>query len=217
MNRLSRQFLLLFFAFFFTGAKTQNNPKTSSSSNTEQPFFSYPKPIPQWAFENKHQVLHVMPKEKTSHCLKLKKQRYNLINLHFHYPSEHTVNGKFFPLEAHFVHENAKRELAVVSVLIQEGKKLNAWYEHLVSCLKQAIPFKKTKTNVHQSLNLEKLLPPGVKLVYRDKMQAFKKSRGITWLVAKQPVTLSKEQIHTIKTCYQNQAHMPSAKKAFKK
>ena len=213
MNRLSRQFLPFFFVCSFTAAHTKNTPKIITTSKPDQPFFSYPAPIPQWSLENKHRVLHVTPKKQTGHYLKLKKQRYKLLNLHFHYPSEHTVNGKFFPIEAHFVHENAKRELAVVSVLIQEGKKPNSWYERLVSCLKKVVPFKNSRTNVHESLNLEKLLPPGVQLAYLDKKQSKTQHTGITWLVAKQPVILNKEQIHTIKTCYQNQAHMPGIKK----
>ncbi len=31
---------------------------------------------------------------------------YNLIQIHFHSPSEHKVNGRAYPLEAHFVHIN---------------------------------------------------------------------------------------------------------------
>lgn len=213
MNRLSRHFLPLLFVCSFTTTHTKNTPKIIATSKTEQPIFSYPAPIPQWSLENKHRVLHVTPKEKTGHYLKLKKQRYNLLNLHFHYPSEHTVHGNKLPLEAHFVHENTKRELAVVCVLIQEGKKQNSWYERLISCLKKIVPFKTTKTNIHQSLNLEKLLPPGVKLAYLDKNKMPTKHGGITWLIAKQPIVLSKEQINTIKTCYQSQAHIPGTKK----
>ena len=47
---------------------------------------------------------------------------YELVQYHFHAPSEHTIDGKHSPLEAHFVHESADGELAVASVLIEEGE-----------------------------------------------------------------------------------------------
>ena len=49
-------------------------------------------------------------------------QRFALQQLHFHSPSEHQLHGEAFPLEAHFVHQNEKGELAVVAILFEEGE-----------------------------------------------------------------------------------------------
>ncbi|PXF42239.1 Bifunctional monodehydroascorbate reductase and carbonic anhydrase nectarin-3 [Gracilariopsis chorda] len=46
--------------------------------------------------------------------------RYQFVNLHFHSPSEHTINGKHFPLEAHMVHESADGAKLVVSTLFRD-------------------------------------------------------------------------------------------------
>jgi hypothetical protein len=35
-------------------------------------------------------------------------ERYQLLNFHFHVPSEHRVNGLTYPLEVHFVHQHAR-------------------------------------------------------------------------------------------------------------
>ena len=40
--------------------------------------------------------------------------RYELLQFHFHAPSEHTIDGKHAPMEAHFVHKSADGKLAVV-------------------------------------------------------------------------------------------------------
>ena len=48
---------------------------------------------------------------------------FTLKQFHFHTPSENQINGKNFPLEAHFVHASAKGELAVVAVLFEDGKE----------------------------------------------------------------------------------------------
>jgi carbonic anhydrase len=47
---------------------------------------------------------------------------FKLVQLHFHSPSEHQVNGEIFPLEGHFVHQNKKGALAVVAVLFRAGE-----------------------------------------------------------------------------------------------
>ena len=40
-------------------------------------------------------------------------ERYDLLQFHFHTPSEHRVAGRSFPMEIHFVHRNARGQLAV--------------------------------------------------------------------------------------------------------
>src|SRR5437763_2146996 len=47
--------------------------------------------------------------------------RYSLVQLHFHRPSEETIDGKRFPMSAHFVHVDAVGHVAVVAVPIQAG------------------------------------------------------------------------------------------------
>lgn len=46
---------------------------------------------------------------------------YNLINIHYHAPSEHTRDGMYYPLEVHLVHSDPQGQLAVVSILFQIG------------------------------------------------------------------------------------------------
>ena len=48
--------------------------------------------------------------------------RYQLLQFHFHAPSEHTVVGKPFEMEAHFVHKSEDGTLAVVGLLIASGR-----------------------------------------------------------------------------------------------
>jgi carbonic anhydrase len=45
-----------------------------------------------------------------------------LVQFHFHSPSEHQINGELFPLEGHFVYQNANGALAVVGVLFRTGE-----------------------------------------------------------------------------------------------
>ena len=47
--------------------------------------------------------------------------QFVLKQFHFHAPSEHTLDGKSFPLEEHLTHADKDGNLAVVSVLFEEG------------------------------------------------------------------------------------------------
>ena len=46
---------------------------------------------------------------------------YELVQFHFHRPSEEQIHGKHYAMVAHLVHKNDKGELAVVAVLIHQG------------------------------------------------------------------------------------------------
>ena len=48
-------------------------------------------------------------------------KRYELLQFHFHTPSEHSVAGQQASMEVHFVHKSADGELAVVGVLMEAG------------------------------------------------------------------------------------------------
>lgn len=54
--------------------------------------------------------------------LTLGRDRYRLLQLHFHRPSEHLINGKAFDMEAHFVHATPAGALGVVAVMIATGR-----------------------------------------------------------------------------------------------
>ena len=55
------------------------------------------------------------------HWIEVDGVRYQLLQFHFHAPSEHTVAGKPFEMEAHFVHKSEDGNLAVVGLLIEKG------------------------------------------------------------------------------------------------
>ena len=49
--------------------------------------------------------------------------KYDLLQFHFHHPSEHLLAGKPFDLECHFVHKSSAGALAVVGVFIRPGAR----------------------------------------------------------------------------------------------
>lgn len=54
--------------------------------------------------------------------LRAEGEDFQLVQFHFHSPSEHQINGELFPLEGHFVHQNSSGALAVVGILFRAGE-----------------------------------------------------------------------------------------------
>src|SRR3990170_7030387 len=121
--------------------------------------------------------------------------QYNLVQFHFHTPSEHTVNGKSFGNEMHLVHKNDKGQLAVVGVLIETGAE-NAAYKAIWSNL----PAKaKEKKSVDVNISASELLP-GEKsyFTYAGSLTTPPCSESVQWIVLKSPIQMSDAQIEAI-------------------
>ena len=56
---------------------------------------------------------------------------FSLTQFHFHAESEHTVDGKHYPLEAHFVNWAQDGRLAVIAVFFEEGIENKGFQEVL--------------------------------------------------------------------------------------
>ena len=55
--------------------------------------------------------------------LRIDSQPFELVQFHFHRPSEEQLNGKPSAMVAHFVHKNSEGRLAVLGVLLKEGNE----------------------------------------------------------------------------------------------
>ncbi len=123
-------------------------------------------------------------------------ETYTLKQFHFHTPSENHINGKSFPLEAHFVHATKDGKLTVIAVMFQEGTA-NPTLNKII----KTFPLEKNKeTKLEFSKEyLDVVMPP--KRDYYHFMGSLTTppcSEQVNWFVLKQPQTASKEQIEAI-------------------
>ena len=78
------------------------------------------KPGPLKIINNGHTIqVNVVPGSK----LRIDGKAFDLLQYHFHRPSEEHINGKPSAMVIHFVHKNDSGELAVLGVLLQEGNE----------------------------------------------------------------------------------------------
>ena len=78
------------------------------------------------AVENTGHVVEVPIPADVQDTMQIGGDRYELVQYHFHAPSEHAVNGRLADVEAHFVHMNAHGATAVVGVFYSRGPDPNA-------------------------------------------------------------------------------------------
>lgn len=143
---------------------------------------------------------------KDGDTLRLDGNAFVLQQFHFHAPSENRIDGKSYPLEVHFVHSDAKGELAVVAVMFKAGEAnpvIADILKNLPAKINAAEPLKKP-------LALSRLIPSN-KSYYRfsGSLTTPPCTEGVRWLVMKDPVMLSKDQIVTFEAALGQQNNRP--------
>ncbi|MEY4229294.1 MAG: hypothetical protein RLZZ362_143, partial [Actinomycetota bacterium] len=129
-----------------------------------------------------------------SGTLALEGEAYDLKRLHFHAPSEHTVDGVLAPLEVRFVHGSVEGSVAVVSALVAAGDPAPG-YEPIV----RALPADDAEHEVGALLALRSLLPEQTTAYrYRGSLTTPPCTEGVSWLVLTTPVMMSQAQIDAI-------------------
>ncbi len=124
--------------------------------------------------------------------LSLDSHDYELKQFHFHAPSENLLNGKQFPLEVHFVHADAAGNLSVVGVFVEAGPANVA----LTKLAKDLPVHAGDKHGLDVKVAAAELMPTS-RDYYRfsGSLTTPPCSEGVNWLVLKQPVTASEQQI----------------------
>jgi carbonic anhydrase len=118
---------------------------------------------------------------------------YELLQYHFHAPSEHTLNGQHFPMEMHMVHKASDGSLAVIGVFIEEGAH-NAAFDPVWSNLPREKSVETHFQNV--TVNVDDLLPKGhATYRYDGSLTTPPCSEGVKWFVMTEPIQLSPDQI----------------------
>jgi carbonic anhydrase len=130
-------------------------------------------------------------------------KHYELIQFHFHKPSEERINGRAYDMVVHLVHRNDEGQLAVVAVLLEKGS------EHpLIQTLWNNLPLEQNMDVAPEDvIDLNTLLPENRGYwTYMGSLTTPPCSEGVLWMVLKQPVQLSPEQVSIFGRLYRNNA-----------
>ncbi len=130
---------------------------------------------------------------KPGSFIKIDGKEFELKQFHFHTPSENQIDGKNFPLEAHFVHQAKDGALAVVAVMFQDGKE-----NPVINKIWKKMPKEAGEKSVCglSAAMINELLPKA-KAYYRfdGSLTTPPCSEGVRWFVLKDYSTVSKEEV----------------------
>ncbi|MFM2061346.1 MAG: hypothetical protein RLZZ507_1016 [Cyanobacteriota bacterium] len=158
--------------------------------------FNY-QPTPLLVVNNGHTVqVNYQP----GSTMKLNDDEYELIQFHFHTPSEHTINNKASALEMHLVHRNAKNQLAVVGVMINKGTN-----NPFIAQIWQHISTVEKNNEVQNStINAANLLPKNKAFFsYSGSLTTPPCSENVKWNLLIEPIQVSEKQIAAFQSLYQ--------------
>lgn len=126
-------------------------------------------------------------------------RRYELLQFHFHRPSEERINGRQFDMVIHLVHKDSEGRLAVVAVLLDRGS-----VNPLMQTVWANLPLEKNELVPAQiQLDLNQLLPESrLYYTYMGSLTTPPCSEGVLWMVLKSPVQVSTQQINIFSRLY---------------
>lgn len=158
--------------------------------------FNY-KRFPLHIIDNGHTIQVNVPPGST---LSVQGHAYELVQFHFHHPSEEMIDGKLSQMVAHLVHRDAKGQLAVVAVLVHLGAE-----NPLLGTLWQNIPHEKghEASPAGVVIDAANLLPTGRGYFsYSGSLTTPPCTEGVRWFLLKSPTTSSANQIAIFSKLY---------------
>ncbi|XP_078180234.1 alpha carbonic anhydrase 7-like [Carex rostrata] len=132
---------------------------------------------------------------------------YNLTQLHWHSPSEHTINGRRFAMEMHMVHQTQDgKKIAVIGFLYKYGRP-----DPLLDELEPYIKEIANKNNEEEWVGI--VDPSKIKLGsrkyyrYMGSLTIPPCTEGVVWTILKKIRTVSRDQVHLLKDAVHEEAH----------
>jgi carbonic anhydrase len=178
----------------------------TKSKDLKELGFAY-KPIPLSIFNNGHTV-QVAATSGASATLEAAGDAWQLVQFHIHSPSEHTVDGKHFDAEIHFVHKNAKGAFAVVGIFLTKGKEskpLAPYFDQAPADVSS-----EAKTIEGKTIDLASMFPKkAAYYTYTGSLTIPPCTEGLTWFVFTTPAQISGAQLDKFRTLTHGDTNRP--------
>ncbi len=182
-----------------TSGKNQSpvniDSKKTSTNKSIGIKFNYDLTLPETITNTGHLI-----QVKTRGWAKIKVEgvEFVLKRLDFHIPSEHTIDGKHYPMEVQFVHKSADNQLAVVSRMAVPGRPDRTLRKLLENLPMQAGQTEKLAPNALKNIEMKKKY--GNYYRYNGSTTASPCEEGVRWYILKTPMSFSKEQYEKLKS-----------------
>ncbi len=150
--------------------------------------------------DNGH-TIQIVPQNSTA---TIRGRHFILQQAHWHAPSEHTIDGKHYPLEGHFVYKAEDGRLAVVAVFYEEGKE-NAQFDAIATAAQR------DKTVSLAKFSAKSLLPASTRTYYHynGSLTTPPLTENVEWYILAKPAQLSAKDIADFTKSYAHNARDP--------
>jgi carbonic anhydrase len=130
-------------------------------------------------------------------------RNFELTEIDFHRPAEERVDGRIFDMVAHLIHKDSDGKMAIVSVLLESGS-----VNPVIQTLWNSLPLEQNEEYTPRTpLQIADLLPTRRDYyAYMGSLTTPPCTEGVLWLVFKQPVQLSADQIGVFTRFYEQNA-----------
>jgi carbonic anhydrase len=124
---------------------------------------------------------------------------YELVQFHFHRPSEERINGKGTEMVVHLVHKDAEGKLAVIAVLLERGLP-----NSMIQTVWNNLPLEKNDTATPSvALDVNEILPARREyFTFMGSLTTPPCTEGVLWLVMKNPMPASPAQMALFSRLY---------------
>lgn len=117
--------------------------------------------------------------------------KYELLQFHFHHPSEHLIAGKTYPMEVHFVHKDSAGNLAVIGVMMTAGQANPAF-----KAIAAAMPGSAGKPVKMAAVDMNQMLPARRGYFrYAGSLTTPPCNEIVNWLVLREPIQVARADI----------------------
>ncbi|MDI9356407.1 MAG: carbonic anhydrase family protein [Chitinophagaceae bacterium] len=174
------------------------NTNTTVKANIETILFQY-NTISMSNKNTGHTVLVTLNPNSTSRIM-IRGITFKLIQFHFHRKSEHTINGTFYPMELHLVHQDTvTQNITVLGFLIREGTE-NPFIKRIFDYIPA---IRNEHTTVPISINISDIIPSNTNYyTYTGSLTTPPCTQGIQWIIFKETMEASTQQINTLQKLF---------------
>ena len=132
--------------------------------------------------------------------IKVGDAQYDLLQFHFHTPSEESIGGKRYDMVAHFVHKTADGKLGVIGLLLKVGAEnaaLKAVFDNMPA------EAEKENTVADAQVNAADALPKNLTYFnFAGSLTTPPCSEGVNWMVLANPAEISQAQLDAFRKLF---------------
>lgn len=138
--------------------------------------------------------------------------KYVLDQMHFHWGSEHTVDGRRYPLELHMVHHDArfaslndalasKTGVAVLGVLFHVSTKDNEALENILNGVSEVVDTATKSATIPKLMRADALIPTNTSSFFRyeGSLTTPGCAESVVWTVFTRSISISFDQAEVFK------------------